>query len=81
MTLIIVSILLVGLFLIATENFTNINKTAVAIFIGTLGWMLYIGNGTEFVMSQHAEEYMAYLGDGTSSGKMVKQFIAQNVFL
>ncbi|MGM9704866.1 MAG: SLC13 family permease [Prevotella sp.] len=81
MTLIIVSILLVGLFLIATENLTNINKTAVAIFIGTLGWMLYISNGSDFVMSQHSDEYLSFLGDNASSGNMVKQFIAQNIFL
>lgn len=37
MTVIIVTILFVGFFLIATERLTNINKTAVAIFIGTLG--------------------------------------------
>lgn len=49
-----------GFFLIATERLTNINKTAVAIFIGTLGWMLYIGNGSDYIMKQHPEEYMIF---------------------
>ena len=56
MTIVIVAILFVGFFLIATERLTNINKTAVAIFIGTLGWMLYIGNGSDYIMEQHPED-------------------------
>lgn len=81
MTVIIVTILFVGFFLISTERLTNINKTAVAIFIGTLGWMLYIGNGSDYIMKQHPEEYMIFLGNELSSGSMIKQFIAQNIFL
>lgn len=81
MTVIIVTILFVGFFLIATERLTNINKTAVAIFIGTLGWMLYIGNGSDYIMKQHPEEYLIFLGNEFSSGSMIKQFIAQNIFL
>ena len=42
MAFIIISIVLLGYFLIATEKLTNINKAAVAIFIGTVGWVLYI---------------------------------------
>ena len=53
MAYIIVSIVLVGYLLIATERLTNMNKAAVAIFIGTVGWVLYICYGTDFVMSQH----------------------------
>ena len=81
MTVIIVTILFVGFFLIATERLTNINKTAVAIFIGTLGWMLYIGNGSDYIMKQHPEEDLIFLGNEFSSGSMIKQFIAQNIFL
>ena len=81
MTIVIVTILFVGFCLISTEILTNINKTAVAIFIGTLGWMLYIGNGREYIMEQHPEEYMIFLGGESSSGSMIKQFIAQNIFL
>ena len=39
MTLIIVAIFLVCCILIATEKFTNVNKSAVAIFAGTVGWV------------------------------------------
>jgi len=41
MTLIIVAILVLCYLLIASEYFTNINKAAVAIFTGTVGWVLY----------------------------------------
>lgn len=81
MTLIIVTILLLGFLLISTEKLTNINKSAVAIFIGTVGWMLYISYGTDYVMSEHSSEYQAFLGGLQSTSSLVKQFIAQNVFL
>lgn len=81
MTLVIVTILLIGFFLIATEKYTNVNKAAVAIFVGTVGWILYIGYGTDFVMSRHAGDYMLFLNGAEPSSIAVKQFIAQNVFL
>ena len=40
MILLIVTILVIGSILIATEKYTNINKAAVAIIVGTLGWKL-----------------------------------------
>lgn len=81
MTFVIVTILLIGFFLIATEKYTNVNKAAVAIFVGTLGWILYISYGTDFVMSRHAGDYMLFLNGAEPSSIAVKQFIAQNVFL
>ena len=54
MTLIIVAIMLLGYLLIATESITNVNKAAVAMFAGTVGWVLYICYGTDFVTSMHA---------------------------
>ena len=41
MTLIIVGILLLSYLLIATETLTNVNKAAVAMFAGAVGWVLY----------------------------------------
>ena len=40
MSLIILLIIVVGFILISTENVTNVNKAAVAIFVGTVGWVL-----------------------------------------
>ncbi len=57
MTIVIVSILLLGCLLIATENITKVNRAAVAIFAGTVGWVLYICFGMDFVTSQHAYDF------------------------
>ncbi len=81
MTPIIVSILAVCFLLIATESKTNVNKAAVAIFAGTVGWVLYVGYGTDFVMSRHATDYVRFLDGAESTGILVKEFIARNVFL
>ena len=81
MILVIVSILLLGYVLIATANFTNVNKAAVAMFMGTVGWVLYISYGTDFVLSQHESDYMEFLAGLTSTSAEAKLYIAQNVFL
>ena len=81
MTLIIVAILLLSYLLIATESVTNVNKAAVAMFAGTVGWVLYICYGTDFVMNMHSSEYFVFLNGLEPSSSNVKQFIAQNVFL
>ena len=61
MTLVIVVILLIAYVLIATELLTKVNKAAVAVFAGTVGWILYICYGTDFVMSQHPNDYFDFL--------------------
>ena len=42
MTLIIVLLLILGYILIATAHLTNVNKAAIAMFMGTVGWVFYI---------------------------------------
>lgn len=81
MALVIVSILLIGYVLIATGYATNVNRAAIAMFVGTAGWVLYICYGTDFVMSQHPTEYLNFLGGDTPSGLSVKEFIAQDIFI
>lgn len=81
MTIVIAAILLIGYLLIATERYTNINKAAVAIFVGTLGWILYICYGADFVTSQHLTDFSAFLNGIGASSSLVKQFIAHDVFL
>lgn len=81
MTPIIIAILLLGYVLLATEKLTNVNKAAVAIFVGTVGWMLYVAYGRDYVMSQHADAFAVFLHGGEATGAAVKQFIAQNIFI
>ena len=81
MTLIIVIILLLGYILIATSSITRINKAASAMFACTVGWVLYICWGTDYVMSQHPNEYIDWLAGANATSVAVKQYIAENIFL
>lgn len=81
MTLILVAILLMAFVLISTERITNVNRAAVAIFAGTVGWVLYICWGTDFVTSQHNGEYVDFLNGAVTTSTAVKQYIAQEIFL
>lgn len=81
MTLIIVFLLVLGYLTIATGHLTNVNKAAIAIFIATAGWVVYICYGTDFVMSEHPDEYARFLGGTEPSSDAVKFFIYNNVFL
>ena len=61
MTLVILTILILAYVLIATENVTKVNRAAVAIFAGTVGWVLYICFGMDFVTSEHSADYTRFL--------------------
>lgn len=81
MTPILVIIVLVGFFLIATEKLSGINRAAVAVFIGTLCWVLYVGYGSSYVMSQHSGDYFSFLHGATANSTAAKHYIARNVFV
>ena len=81
MTLIIVILLLLGYVVIATGHLTGVNKAAIAMFIGTVGWVVYICYGTDFVMAHHAAEYMLWLAGQEPSSDAVKYFIYDDIFL
>lgn len=81
MTLIIVTMLLLAYLLIATGHLTGVNKAAIAMFLGTVGWVVYVCWGTDFVMAQHPAEYRDWLGDVSATSETVKLFIYNNVFL
>ena len=81
MTVIIISFLFLAYFLIATERLTNINKAAIAVFAGTVGWVLYVSYGSNYVLSEHPQEYFDFLSGAVSNSTVVKEYIAANVFL
>lgn len=81
MTLIIVLLLIFGYLLIATSHMTGVNKAAIAMFIGTAGWVVYICWGADFVMSQHPHEYAEFLAGVEPSSNAVKYFIYDEIFL
>ncbi len=81
MTLIIVTMLILSYLLIATGHLTGVNKAAIAMFLGTIGWVVYVCWGQDFVMAEHPEEYLEWLGVAASDSDSVKLFIYDNVFL
>ena len=81
MTAIILCVILAGFLLIATESFHRINKAAVAMLMGVLCWMLYIGYGTDYVMQEHGSQFSDFLINTSSDVHPAKLFIAENVFV
>ena len=81
MTAIIVTMLILAYLLIATGHLTGVNKAAIAMFLGTVGWVVYVCWGEDFVMSQHPADYLKWLGNTPATSDTVKYFIYNNVFL
>lgn len=81
MTLIIVILLIAAYLLIATGHLTGVNKAAIAMFLGTAGWVVYVCYGTDFVMQQHPSEYLEYLAGSQPTSDAVKFFIYDHIFL
>jgi len=81
MTLIIVLMLVFSYVLIATGHLTGVNKAAIAMFLGTIGWVVFVIWGDDFVQSQHAAEYAEFLAGDVSTSKTVKYFIYDHLFL
>ena len=81
MTLSIVLMLVFAYLLIATGHLTGVNKAAIAMFLGTAGWVVYVCYGTDYVMAQHPADYAEYLAGGEASSVAVKHFIYDSIFL
>ena len=81
MTLIIVTMLILAYVLIATGHLTGVNKAAIAMFLGTVGWVVYVCYGTDFVTAQHPDDYAEWLAGREASSEAVKYFIHDNIFL
>ncbi|MCD8318636.1 MAG: sodium:proton antiporter NhaD [Paraprevotella sp.] len=81
MTIVIVTVLILGYCAIATEHITNINKAAVAMFLGVICWTLYMVAGKQYVEMRYAEEYATFLAGNSSSITSLKNFMANYVFI
>ena len=81
MTLIIVLLLIASYLLIATGHLTGVNKAAIAMFLGTAGWVFYVCYGTDFVMQQYPNDYLGYLSGAGPTSETVKFFIYDHIFL
>lgn len=80
MTVAIGVLMLFGYLLIATEHLTNINKAATAMFVGVVGWILFMMTGTEYISAMHHVEWMTFLGNESPDWTHQQTFIAQHVF-
>lgn len=69
-----------GMLLIATEGVHRMNKAAIAMFVGTVCWLIYIAYGTGFVVSRHQIDFLSYLSDVGINATSVKTFIATHLF-
>ena len=81
MTLIIVTMLILAYVLIATGHLTGVNKAAIAMFLGTVGWVIYVSWGADFVTDQHPEDYREWLNGAVPTSETVKLFIYNKIFL
>jgi len=81
MAVIIVTMLILSYLLIATGHLTGVNKAAIAMFLGTVGWVVYVCWGADFVMAQHPQQYVEWLAGAQPSSEAVKLFIYDHVFL
>lgn len=81
MTIAIVVVILLGYLLIATEHVTHVNKALVAIFCGTVGWVLFMCTGTSFINAMHAGEYLSFLDGAEHTVALSKEFISEHIFL
>lgn len=81
MTLLIVVLLIFAFLLISTTHITGVNKAAVAMLMCTLGWVLYICWGTDFVRQEHLSDYETLLTGIVHRSTAVKEYIYANIFL
>lgn len=77
MTVIILTLVIIGYIFIATEFFNHINKAAVAVFVGVASWLLYMLAGDDYVKSEHAVDYATYI---LSGGNEYSSYVAKFVF-
>lgn len=81
MAYVFISLIIIGLLLMATENINRINKAAVAMFIGVMCWILYIIGAPSFILSEHPLEFFSYISSHSISSTTIKEFIASQVFV
>ena len=81
MTLIIAILMVAALVLIAFSPLTSVNQAAVAMFAGTLGWVLSVCIGPDVALAQHPADYLDFLSGTKANSIAVKEYIASNIFI
>ncbi|MBO4802472.1 MAG: sodium:proton antiporter [Bacteroidaceae bacterium] len=81
MTIAILSLILIGYVLISNEHVTNINKATIALFVGVVGWILFICTGMDFILKMHGTAFAAFADGAAATSELVKEYIARHVFI
>lgn len=83
MTIAIVAVFLIGYFFIATEGVVKVNKSATALFMCVICWVLYMMGSMEFLPIMHGDEFnaLASSSEGASLVQQIKNFISSDVLL
>ncbi len=79
----IVGVFLIGYAFIAMESTTRINKSAVALFMCVVCWVLYMLGAQDYLNLMHPSEFgeaLSGMGDATVSS-LVSSFVADNVLI
>ncbi len=79
----IVGVFLIGYAFIAMESTTRINKSAVALFMCVVCWVLYMLGAQDYLNLMHPSEFgeaLSGMGDTTVSS-LVSSFVADNVLI
>ncbi|MEN9566109.1 MAG: hypothetical protein RLZZ69_1305, partial [Cyanobacteriota bacterium] len=74
---------LIGYFFIATEGVVKVNKSATALFMCVICWVLYMMGSMEFLPIMHGDEFnaLASSSEGASLVQQIKNFISSDVLL
>lgn len=83
MTTAIVTVFFIGYLFIALEGTTKVNKSAVALFMCVLCWVLYMADCQSYLSLMHGDEFNA-IASGASDGSLVsriKDFVSSDVLL
>ena len=83
MTIAIVAVFLIGYFFIATEGVVKVNKSATALFMCVVCWVLYMAGSMEFLPIMHGDEFNALVSstDAASLTQQIRNFISSDVLL
>lgn len=83
MTTAIVATFLIGYFFIAMEGVVKVNKSAVALFMCVVCWVIYMMGCETYLPIMHGDEFnaLALQSTGADLTDKVKNFVSSNVLL
>ena len=81
MTVAIVIVFLLGYCFITLEHNLKVNKTAIALLLSVVCWVLYMASCGQYVPLMHGAEFTHWLGEGGSAADGVKKFVLEKIFV